>query len=70
MTLKCGLVKFRTALRNAAKSAFVPTHLGNIRPDRRSRRTHPKGERAMTAKAKALDQLFHDTLKDIYFAEK
>ena len=24
----------------------------------------------MTKKAKKLDELFHDTLKDIYFAEK
>jgi ferritin-like metal-binding protein YciE len=33
--------------------------------------THTTRENvAMTAKAKTLDELFHDTLKDIYFAEK
>jgi len=33
--------------------------------------THPEENAAMAKKeAKTLDELFHDTLKDIYFAEK
>jgi ferritin-like metal-binding protein YciE len=48
---------------------FRSARSGNIRPAKRSRHS-TKENVAMTKKAKKLDELFYDTLKDIYFAEK
>jgi ferritin-like metal-binding protein YciE len=48
--------------------AFVPPHSGNIWIAARSQPAKEKA--AMPKEAKTLDELFHDTLKDIYFAEK
>jgi ferritin-like metal-binding protein YciE len=55
---------------NAAMSTFVPPYFGNIRPARRSRHSTEENVNMAKKEAKKLDELFHDTLKDIYFAEK
>ena len=51
-------------------STFVPPYFGNIRPAGRSRHSTEENVAMAKKEAKKLDELFHDTLKDIYFAEK
>ena len=59
-----------SALANAAMGVFVPPNSATFDP-RRAFSTQQKENIAMAKKeAKKLDELFHDTLKDIYFAEK
>src|SRR6476659_9365386 len=55
---------------NAAMRAFVPPYFGNSRPAGRSRHSTEENVAMAKKEAKKLDELFHDTLKDIYFAEK
>src|SRR6185503_258145 len=55
---ECGKERFR--------SAFS----GNIQLARRSRHSTEENVAMAKKEAKKLDELFHDTLKDIYFAEK
>src|SRR6185312_4901851 len=59
-----------TALANAATGVFVPPNSATF--DRRRAFSPQQKENIAMAKkeAKKLDELFHDTLKDIYFAEK
>src|SRR4029077_17982666 len=58
------------ALANAAMGTFVPPISATFDPCR-AFSTQQKENIAMAKKeAKKLDELFHDTLKDIYFAEK
>jgi ABC-type Zn uptake system ZnuABC Zn-binding protein ZnuA len=49
---------------------FVPPYSGNIQLARRSRLSTEENVAMAKKEAKKLDELFHDTLKDIYFAEK
>ena len=59
-----------TALANAAMGTFVPPISATFDPCR-AFSTQQRENIAMAKKeAKKLDELFHDTLKDIYFAEK
>ena len=51
-------------------NSFVPPHCGNIRLARRSRHRTEENVVWQRKNSKTLDELFHDTLKDIYFAEK
>src|SRR6185437_4840076 len=55
---------------NAAMRAFVSPSFGNIQLARRSRHSTKENVAMAKKEAKKLDELFHDTLKDIYFAEK
>ena len=57
------------ALKNAGNAAFVPPYFGNIQLARRSRPSTEENVAMAKKEAKKLDELFHDTLKNIYFAE-
>jgi hypothetical protein len=57
------------ALTNAAMSAFVPPYSGNIQLARRSRLSTEENVAMAKKEAKTLDELFHDTLKDIFAVE-
>jgi ferritin-like metal-binding protein YciE len=58
------LVRWRSRGNRADRS------VGTERGGRRWPATHNPRETAMAKQAKTLDELFHDTLKDIYYAEK
>ena len=55
---------------NAAMSAFVPPISATFGPCRAFSSQHKENVAMAKKEAKKLDELFHDTLKDIYFAEK
>jgi hypothetical protein len=55
---------------NAAVSAFVPPVSATFGLCRAFSSQHKENVAMAKKEAKKLDELFHDTLKDIYFAEK
>ena len=57
------------ALKNAGNAAFVPPCFGNIQLARRSRPSTEENVAMAKKEAKKLDELFRETLKDIYFVE-
>jgi hypothetical protein len=61
------------ALSASSRHANMPSGArlgGNIRLATRSRQSTEENVAMAKKEAKKLDELFHDTLKDIYFAEK